>query len=182
MKHTLPLMLIAGLLLLCTTVPAGDLQYTLHKPANPSKVVEAAAPANPAAGPEELYEGRIRVYLVEPYSRWQDLYGGFYSNAVLDVPIQEAIALNDGEIEYFTATWDVAITDWGMITHDNIMAVAAVSKSSAQYKDASPPEGYYFNSHVVDICAEARPGVVGWHETAPGFSHRVFIEESTAYG
>ncbi len=182
MKHQLPLMLIAGALLLCSTLLADGLKYTIHSPIDVSEFTPTPVPISPKAAPEDLYQGRIRVYLVEPAGRWQDLYGGFYSNAMLDLPIQENIALYDGDIEYFTATWDVATTNWGMITHDNVMAVAAVSQAASIYKDATEGEGYYFSSHDVDICAEAIPGVPGWHETAVGFTHRVFLEESTAYG
>jgi len=182
MKHKLPLLLIAGALFQCSTILAVDLKYTPHDPVDISEHTAVLAPANPAAGGEALYQGRVRVYLIEPSSRWQDLYGTFFTNAVLDIPIQENIELNDGDVEYFTVAWDVAPTGWELITHDNIKAVAAVSKAAAVSKDASPPDGYYFNSHTVDACAEAVPGTIGWGETAPGFTHRVFVEESSAYG
>jgi hypothetical protein len=180
-----------ALLLLCAvgifipiaiiSASAGDLKATYEGP--PTGLVDPAGPTNPSpTGVEATYNGRVRVFLVEPAGRWVDNHQQFYGNAVLDVPLMENITLYDGEVWYGSVDWDAANSEFMFIFDDNIMAVTAVSTASSVVTDADPPSGYYFPAHYVDMSAEAVPGVLGSHETAPGYTHKVFIEESSAVG
>jgi hypothetical protein len=81
--------------------------------------------------PEE-YDGLIRVYIVEPESRWNDAQGNPYHFGVLDVPIDRSLSLMNahacpiGETYTFSRTWIGGLHGFADITEDNIMVVAAV--------------------------------------------------------
>lgn len=132
-------------------------------------------------GSDDVYTGRVRLYLVEPVGRWLDDNGHVYFQGFLDFPLTSALSLADGEIWYRNATWDAADhPSIGSILQTNIEVIAVVTKTVPVLTDAYPPNGYWFNAYYVDASASARPGNPGTSEpTIAGYTHNVFIEEGT---
>ncbi|MFQ5454274.1 MAG: hypothetical protein ACE5D6_08825 [Candidatus Zixiibacteriota bacterium] len=167
------------------------LALLLSLPANAgtfSKVKREASPASTVIEPvpeltgfdRAAYTGKVRIYIVEPTSRWQDSWGNDYEHALLDFALVVDVNIGDLSSWYQTVTWDGTAAGFGDITESNIMAIAVAFNSTSYVEDAYPPYGYWFNAYYVDAAAEATPGVPGQNETATGFTHSVFLEEGTA--
>jgi len=163
------------------TLAANDLKVsipssTLNKTAFGSALSVPELPGDGTA----TYSGTIRVYLVEPLARWRDRNGSFYHNGFLDFPVISNTNLGDGAVVYRTETWDAALTRFETISPTNIMAIGVIFRYQTVLTDADPPRGLWFQAHYADACAAATPGVPGRNEAPPGYTHTVFIEESTA--
>lgn len=147
------------------------------KSAGPAEITPP--PPTPANG-EATYSGTIRVFLVEPSSRWADSQGDLYSYGFLDFPLISNVDLPDGNVIYLTSTWDAAAAGFSCVSEGNIMATAVVFRSQTVLTDAAPPEGRYFYARYADAAAAATPFEIGHGSTTPPYTHSVFIEESTA--
>lgn len=105
----------------------------------------------------ENYDGLLRVYVVEPDSRWNDQSGDPYHFAVLDIPIDEPLAVPHGQVRplgdtyTFEKTWFGLLNGFGDITQDNIMVIAslfnknsdyAVQTAAAEPTSSSSPQNY----------------------------------------
>jgi hypothetical protein len=175
-------LLVVGLILvLASVVSAGELKVCLDGTEQKIGPIPVAPPPAAAPGDDEAtYSGTVRVFLVEPMARWTDFSGNFYSYGFLDFPIASAFSVSDGNVVYFTNTWNASTTPLAEIFPENIMAIGVVYKNAAVLTDASPPEGYYFQAHYTDAAAAATPGVIGHNDVSGPYTHPVFIEESTA--
>jgi len=80
----------------------------------------------------EEYDGHLRVYIVEPESRWNDAQSNPYHFGALAIPIDRSLAVPQFQPRplcdsyTFTKTWFGALHGFGDITEDNIMVIAAV--------------------------------------------------------
>lgn len=80
----------------------------------------------------EEYDGHLRVYIVEPESRWNDARGNPKHFGALAIPIDRSLAVPQGQPRplgdtyTFTKTWFGSLNGFGDITEDNIMVIAAV--------------------------------------------------------
>lgn len=90
----------------------------------------------------EKYNGHLRVYIVEPESRWDDIYGESYHFSVLDIPIDKSLNVKQkstSQIQTLAETYDFSITWRGFllgyddISKDNIMVIAAVFNKDTDY-------------------------------------------------
>jgi len=87
----------------------------------------------------EEYEGHLRVYIVEPESRWNDADKNPYHFGVLAIPIDKSIALTKGNVRplgetyTFSKTWVGSLAGFGDITKDNIMVIAALFDTDKDY-------------------------------------------------
>lgn len=91
----------------------------------------------------EDYDGVLRVYIVEPESRWKDSSGKIYHFGVLDIPIDEPLAVPHGQpygqpralgdTYTFKKTWFGILQGFGDITRDNIMVIASVFDKNYDY-------------------------------------------------
>jgi hypothetical protein len=87
----------------------------------------------------EEYEGHLRVYIVEPESRWNDVDNNPYHFGVLAIPIDKSLAFVKqnprtlGETYTFTKTWVGSRAGFGDITKDNIMVIAALYDTDTDY-------------------------------------------------
>ena len=87
----------------------------------------------------EEYEGHLRVYIVEPESRWNDADNNPYHFGVLAIPIDKSLAYVKekprtlGEIYTFSKTWVGSRVGFGDITKDNIMVIAALYDADTDY-------------------------------------------------
>ncbi len=115
------------------------------------------------------YTGRIRVYVTEIVSSmgWNDSWGNPYTFAFLDYAFNEDISVGGGKTWEGSTTWDGNLhndghgDDFGGITLDNVMVIAAVFNSEWHQGYADPPSGCPFDAYYVDETAGA------WINQAP---------------
>ncbi len=87
----------------------------------------------------EEYDGHLRVYIIEPESRWSYNSGGDIHYGVLDIPIDRSLALPQGHYRplgdtyTFTKTWLGALFGFSDITEDNIKVIAAIFDGETDY-------------------------------------------------
>lgn len=120
------------------------------------------------------YDGTLRVYIIEPESRW-DMYDGQpYHYALLDIVSTEQLSIDYLDTYQDTITWN------GEVYEDNIMVMAAVFNPEGIQQYAYPPSENPFDAYYVDAAAGAHPGETGYNTVIENFTHTVFIEEGTA--
>ena len=110
-----------------------------------------------------FFFGKIRSYVTEIISRWNDYDGNPYHYALIDYAINKFIFLKPGQTKTFTATFDGTLNHGGStfddLTSDNIMVISAVSHWLPQYRIGYQSTEYtqrYF-AHVVDETTAAIP-------------------------
>ena len=119
------------------------------------------------------YTGRLRVYVVEPVSRWMMYNGEPYHFGFLGFAFNDAISINPQDTLQKSITWD------GDVTETNVMVIAVVSNSE-QHQEYVPPLSKPFKAFYTDATAAATPGNTGYNIVTTGFTHTVFVEEITA--
>lgn len=124
------------------------------------------------------YEGTLRVYIVEPDSRWNDRNGFPYRYGFLDWAIVTDVTV-DSDPVVETASWDASANGFNGVTSDNIMVIAVLFNAAGETIDAVPPSGRFFTAHQVDAAAAALPGTSGSNSTGDGYTHTVFLEEGS---
>jgi len=88
---------------------------------------------------EEEYAGHLRVYIVEPESRWKDANNNPYHFGVLAIPMDRSLAFSKGNARSlgytytFSKTWVGSRLGFGDITKDNIMVLAVVFDPDTDY-------------------------------------------------
>lgn len=122
-----------------------------------------------------IYDGTLKVYVVEPVSRWNNYDGDPYNYAFLDYAYDEEISIADSQ--GFDIAWNPSVI--GDIQHDNLMVIATVF-NDAPHQKYSYGENYPFNAYYADATAAAMPNQKGYNEVTEDFSHTVFAEEGTA--
>ena len=125
------------------------------------------------------YEGTLRVYVVEPNSRWLDRYGGAYNFGFLDFAMITDLTLVDS-VWQGTTTWSAGAAGFSGVTENNVMAIAVLFSANGEQRDAAPPQGVYYTSYPVEAAAAATSGNPGSSLVSEGYTHTVFIEEGTA--
>lgn len=122
------------------------------------------------------YDGHLRVYIVEPVSRWYDSWFYSYDNGFLNWAIDEPISISFEGSYKKTVIWDGKPFGFGDITEQNIRAIAVVTNSQPNVRYSNPPNGAPYNSYFVDAAAGANPGSTGYDSEEGGFTHTVFID------
>ncbi len=128
------------------------------------------------------YSGTVRVYIVEPLSRWQDATSVNYHFGFLDFALIEPISISSDETWHQTIVFDAGLAGYPDIQEDNIMAIAVVFNGESVEHDAFPPNGNMFNAYYVDAAAAASPGNPGQNEVYGDYTHTVFVEEASETG
>lgn len=152
---------------------------TTLKSAWPDVFVSANAPTAPA-GPNEAYTGKLRIYIVEPFSRHRDATNHQYEFGFIDFGLVKDLNIADGEIFDTTIIWDGSGTAYSDISQYNIMAMAAVFDPDGVTKDAYPNHGNWFSAHFCEAAAQAKAGKRGRNYLGEDYTHTVFVEEGTA--
>ena len=117
------------------TVPDIDVDVTVEWKGGGTLKITVTVQNNEA----EEYDGHLRVYIVEPESRWNDAQGHPYHFGALALPIDKSLAIPQsqpcqlGDTYTFTKTWFGALNGFGDITEDNIMVIAAVFDGETDY-------------------------------------------------
>ena len=126
------------------------------------------------------YEGHLRIYIVEPESRWDNYDNEPYHYGFLDYAFNDKISINYLETYEDTIIWNGNQNGYGDIQEDNIIVLAAIFNPEINIAYARPPIQDKFESHFVDASAGAIPGETDSNFKNDTFTHTVFIEESTA--
>lgn len=130
-------------------------------------------------GDRELYQGRLRIYMSEPVSRYTDLYNDNYGYGMLDwAGPTVTLSINDGAVFTYQVQWDASSSGFS-VDPDNLVAQAVVFNSTAHAQYSDPPSGSPFFAYWADAAAQAAPGVPGQDFKSVDFTHTVFIEELT---
>jgi len=120
------------------------------------------------------YNGYLRIYIVEPVSRW-NMYGGRpYHNGFLDFAYDDSISLE------YLKPFENLITWKGDVSEENVFVIAAIFNPIAEIGYAYPPSSKPFEAYYVDATAKAYPGQIGNNTRNNEVTHTVFIEEGTA--
>jgi len=126
------------------------------------------------------YDGRIRIYVVEPTSRYisDDLKP--YRYGFLDWGYDTTVSLPYMDSITRTIIWNGASVGFGDVQQNNIMVIAVAFNNESHQGYSNPPSGYPFDAYYVDATAAARVDTQ-WVDTAYGsYTHTSFIEEATA--
>lgn len=126
------------------------------------------------------YEGTLKVYLVEPQSRWLDYDDQTYHFGFLEYVLNESVSI------YFNQTYSTQKTllidelEFSDINTENIMLIAAVFNENPHLKYAYPPSQNPFQGFYVDASAACYPNEIGYNVRNEEYTHTIFIEEGTA--
>lgn len=126
------------------------------------------------------YDGTLRVFVVEPLSRWRDSENRQYDFGFLSFAVEQAISVPYTEKLDVQAVWNGAPYGFGDVTEGNIMVMAVVYGDDPHQAYSDPPTGAPFWAYYVDAAAGATPGHTGFNTTTPTSTHTMFIEEGTA--
>jgi hypothetical protein len=149
---------------------------------NPRLVNSSASLQNNNSGP---YEGRLRVYLVQPLSKWKDHDGKPYHFAFIDFPLinkppflcskfDEDISIGYLETYSKTITWS------GSVSENNVIVIAGVYDARSEIKDSYNNENPFY-AHYLDAAAGARPGETTYNTVNKNFTHTVLVEVATEH-
>jgi len=128
------------------------------------------------------YTGTVRIFMVEPTSRWADGNGDPYGFGFLDFALEENIDLKDYDAWEQTVSFNPSTAGFEDVTEDNIMAMVVVFNSDSVQTDAFPGYEYYFWAYYTDAAAAATPGEIALNSSDGGFSHTVWVEQSGSGG
>lgn len=123
------------------------------------------------------YQGRLRIYVAEPLSRWeaydyQPYHYGFLDFA-LDIPL--SLAYNESRAD--TIRWDGNAAGFNNLSANNLIVIAAIFNGAGY--TAYSYSGYPFTAYNVDAAAAAKTDSQWSNTVNANYSHTVFIEEGT---
>jgi hypothetical protein len=138
------------------------------------------------ADDRDVYTGMIRVYVVEPVSRWNDGDNRPYHNGFLAFVLEDSVHLTETD----TLTWEL---EWDGhdyfdgddqpfddVQESNLQVLAAVFNSDGYHGYSDPPSDYEFTVHEIDACAAANCGSTGYNLLTDDFTHSVLVEDMTS--
>ncbi len=126
------------------------------------------------------YNGQLRVYIVEPISRWYNADSDPYHFGFLDFAINEELSIELQNTYTKQVTWDASEAGYSQVSEKNIMAIATVFNPIKHKKYSYSPNKNPFDAYYVDATAGAEPGETGENIVNEDFTHTVFCEEGTA--
>ena len=103
------------------------------------------------------YPGRLRIYVIELVSRWNDYNGNTYYHAFLDFAVNQVIDIPAAGTLSDTIVWDGGAAGYPDITSDNIQVILAVFDDEAHTSYSDPPSGNPFSAYYSDECIAALP-------------------------
>lgn len=126
------------------------------------------------------YTGRLRLYIVEPQSRWDDDDRDPFHFGFLDFALDENLSIQYLDTYAKTVAWSARDAGFYNVKENNVIVIAAVFNSESQKNYANPPTRNPFDAYYTDATAGAKPGDVGTNNVTENFTHTVFIEEAVA--
>jgi len=174
------IMFIVIISILMMTTPSFSMP-TMGSGQNPPPVSKITGVTNTTSGP---YEGRLRVYVVQPLSPWKDHRRDPYHFSLLDFPLVTVPP-------FFTQKWDEDISigyldtysqtiNWsGLATRKNVMVIVGVYDARSEIKYSYNDTGPFF-AHNLDAAAGARPGETAFNTVNDNFTHTVIVDVATS--
>lgn len=172
------LLVLAAAVLLPLTMAVGAANYTKVIYSGPIAVPE---PATQDKGIDaHSYNGYLRLYIVEPTSRYKDYYNTAYSYGLLDFAFNGPISISYTDTLTKSITWDG--TAYAPLTESNIMVQAVVLNGQAHqaYSYPAGPSGP-FNAYWVEAAAQAIPGETSEDSATGSYTHNVFLDEGSQH-
>ena len=126
------------------------------------------------------YIGSLKIYMVEPESRYYDDSSHAYENGFLGYATYIDINVEYGTTWESVFNWDSQNAGFDYVTEDNIRAISVLFEDEYFLGDANPPNSYWFIGYRTEATAGAAPGNYGQNKRDGSFTHTVFLEELTA--
>jgi len=126
------------------------------------------------------YNGHLKVYVVEPNSRWNNYDGEPYHFGFLDFAIDEELSIDYQDTFTKQVSWNADEAGFQGVSENSIMVIAVVFNPLSYLSYAYPPFKNPFDAYYVDATAAATPGTTGYNTVTENFTHTVFCEEATA--
>ncbi|MFH2056603.1 MAG: dockerin type I domain-containing protein [bacterium] len=130
---------------------------------------------------EHYFDCMVRVFVVEPDSRYDDNGGYPFGFGLLDVALDEAVTLENDDPYTNSFVWNGTAAGFGDITQNNIMVIAVVSTADSYTGYSDPPSSGAFDVHEVQATAAALPGETGTEDASGSYTHTVFLIEGTQH-
>lgn len=131
---------------------------------------------------QQDYTGQLKIFIVEPTSRWSDAYGFSYGFGFLDFGMETMVDVKESGAWEQTSTWVANAAGFEGVTESNIASIAVLTDDTAITEDAYPPYGFFFDAYYVDAAVMTTPGQASVHQPTGGFTHTVFIEQGGTSG
>jgi hypothetical protein len=126
------------------------------------------------------YNGELRIYVVEPISRWTNFNGEPYHFGFLDFAFNDMLQIEYQDTYSNSITWDGNQVGFGDIEEDNILVIAALFNPEINKGYSYPPFKSPFEAHYVDATVAAIPSEISANTVTDNFTHTIFVEEATA--
>ncbi len=125
-----------------------------------------------------LYEGQLRIYVVELTSSYKSQDGRNWHNYFLGWAMDSLISLDYLE-NFSTSVNYTPLSTQPDLKPDNVMVVAVMyNKLEGHPADSDPYSGDgNFTAYYADACAAALPGETGYNDGGGAWSHTVFVED-----
>jgi len=126
------------------------------------------------------YEGYLRIYVVEPVSRWDNYDDEPYHYGFLDFAFNDTISIDYQQTYTNNIIWDGNQAGFSDIEEDNIMIIASIFNPEIGRGYSDPPTRGKFETHFVDATGGVKPGATNSNIVNDNFTHTVLVEEGTA--
>jgi len=167
------------LLFLCTPVFA-DSNYIPACKLEPGFGKQVVSDGETALGSDSrgLYEGQLRIYVVEIEGSYKGSDGKAWNNYFLGWALDSLITLDQYE-NFSTTVSYTPLSTQPDLTLDNVKVVAVMFKRMEGHPADSDPYsgGGNFTAYYADACAAALPGETGYNDGSGAWSHTVFVED-----
>ncbi len=169
-----------ALCLLIGTAVAGDYATPLKKSPDSKLTIPVTYGSTMNGEKAGNYTGHLKVYMVEPTSRWRDSWFVNYDYGFLRVALDIPLDLPYLGVYSDTIQWDGTPYGYGDITETNIAAIAYIQnpESFRAYSDPDEP-AYPFEAYPVEAAAMATPGIPGSDIATGNSTHTTMVHEGT---
>ncbi|HWR62982.1 MAG TPA: hypothetical protein VN365_01100 [Candidatus Thermoplasmatota archaeon] len=103
------------------------------------------------------YPGKLRIYVQELESRWDDYSGNPYHHALIDMAKNIVIDIPAGNAISDSFTWSGSAAGYPDVTMDNLQVILGVFDDEAHTGYSDPPSGNPFNAYYSDECIAVLP-------------------------
>jgi len=105
----------------------------------------------------DTYKGRLKVYVNEIKSRWNDWNADPYNYAFMDYAIDEDVEIEANGKETFSEKWDANSSGFSDILPENLWVIAVVFSSESEQTYADPPyDKHQFDAYYADAADATR--------------------------
>ena len=103
------------------------------------------------------YPGKLRIYVQELESRWDDYQGNPYHHALIDMAKNIVIDIPAGGAISDSFTWSGSTAGYPDVVMDNLQVILGVFDDEAQTGYSDPPSGSPFDAYYSDECIAVLP-------------------------